>query len=260
MTETSEMTRAYDEAFADPADAAAAIIAEHERATEDTPKHEEIEPVEEVPAEPVEPEPQGLTLEEVTYWYNQAFAKLEHEIVRLKRRPWWLRGSDRPERRTGAAARVNPDDIRVFRAVLVGSLLLPLITFAASFQFQRAFGVYTPLEEAWWWVIPCILELPLVVLTPVILIFRRRHESTIGPWITMIVLTAAASAINFIHAVTEQGLDSVTDWAGAVFVAAWPVLTLVTFKFFSRLAVKPEPKTEAQPAPRKTPQKKGNRK
>jgi hypothetical protein len=171
---------------------------------------------------------------------DRAFADFQKQLNEVKRRP-------PRERRTGAAARVNPDNINLFYAVLVGSLLLPAFTFAASFNFQREFGVYTPLEESWWWVIPCILELPLIVLTPMILIFQRRHESVVGPWVAMIALTVAASAINFLHAETEQGLTTATDWAGAVFIASWPILTLVTFKFFARLAVKPEPKP-AEPA------------
>jgi hypothetical protein len=182
---------------------------------------------------------------------DRAYADLGTRIARLEKRP-------PRERRTGAAARVNPDNIHVFYGVLAGSLLLPLFTFAASFAFQRDFGKYTPLEQWWWWVIPCILELPLVVLTPMILVFRRRHESTVGPWALAIALTAAAAAINFIHAVDERGLVSPATWSGALFVASWPVLTLVTFKFFARLAVKPE-KPEPIPA-RKTPTKKGPRK
>lgn len=232
MTEpTSEMERAFAEVFADPADAAAAIIAERSQAVDN--------PVDDAPNERTYVE--YADLEAVVLAYNEAFTKIDARLGKMRRPP--------RERRTGAAARVNPDDIRVFYAVLVGSLLLPLVTFAASFQFQRAFGEYTPLEEWWWWVIPCILELPLVVLTPVVLIFRRRHESTAGPWLTMIVLTMAAAAINFLHAAVDQGLETATDWAGALFVAAWPLLTLVTFKFFTRLAVKPEPKPTPEPAP-----------
>jgi hypothetical protein len=184
---------------------------------------------------------------------EKAFADLWKALEEIRRKP-------PRERRTGAAARMNPDDIRVFYGVLAGSVLLPVFTFAASFTFQSAFGVYTPLEAAWYWVIPCILELPLVVLTPMILIFRRRHESTKGPWSLAIGLTIAAAAINFVHAVDEMPAEPITShWFGAVFVASWPVLTLITFKFFARLAVKPErPETPASPA-RKTATKKGPR-
>ena len=185
---------------------------------------------------------------------EDAFAKVWEEIGEIRRKP-------PRERRTGAAARMNPDDIRVFYGVLAGSILLPIFTFAASFTFQSAFGVYTPLEAAWYWVIPCILELPLVVLTPMILIFRRRHESTRGPWALAIGLTVAASAINFVHAVDEMPASPITShWFGAVFVASWPVLTLITFKFFARLAVKPErPETPAHPARKPATTKKGTR-
>lgn len=238
MTQTSEMTEAFDEAFADPHAAATEILREFER--------------DDRPDQPVDPfELYNTALLEV----DGAIGELRAELAELKRKP-------PRERRTGAAARVNPDDIRVFHWVLVGSLLLPMFTFTASFAFQRAFGAYTPLEPIWWWVIPVILELPLVVLTPMILVFRRRHESVVGPWLLMGFLTAAASAINFQHAVAEQGLDSATDWLGACFIASWPILTLVTFKFFTRLAVKPEPKTpEPATAGRKTsPNRKGTKK
>lgn len=238
------MTEAFEELRAEltPAEAAEAALLELQ-----TGESRELEELTFYPEEPAEVAPPKPDIDDVIRAYNAAFAQLDLELgelrkLALKRRP-------PRERRTGAAARVNPDDIRVFYGVLVGSLLLPLFTFAASFAFQRAFGAYTPLDEWWWWIIPCILELPLVVLTPMILVFRRRHESTVGPWATMIVLTLAAAAINFQHSVVEQGLETPTDWLAALFIASWPLLTLVTFKFFARLAVKPEPKPTPDPAP-----------
>jgi uncharacterized membrane protein YhaH (DUF805 family) len=190
---------------------------------------------------------------------DEAYGDLRRELDELRalprRKRWWQQGH-----RTGAAARVNPDDIRVFHFVLAGSILLPIFTFAASFGFQREFGAYTPLESGWWWIIPCILELPLVVLTPMILVFRRRHESTVGPWLLAILLTAAASAINFAHAVQEMPpTPELVHWLAAAFIASWPVLTLVTFKFFARLAVKPERPEPPAPPARKQPAKKGTR-
>lgn len=238
MTEpTSEMERAFAELH--PQSAVEEILAEHQHHLDVAERH-------------WGPEHPGHPGHDI-WLLNNAIRTLEGEIVEIRRKP-------PRERRTGAAARVNPDDIRVFYGVLAGSLLLPLFTFAASFSFQRAFGAYTPLEEWWWWVIPVILELPLVVLTPIILVFRRRHESTVGPWLLMLALTLAAAAINFAHAVTEQGLATATDWLGASFIASWPILTLVTFKFFTRLAVKPEPKTpEPTPARKPTPNRKGTK-
>jgi len=254
---SDEMTRAFDEAFAtdDPAVVAQEILRDlephHPTPSRGIGTRDDLGELPTIPTHP-SADPIALLNEAITK-LDAAYGELKTEVDEIRRKP-------PRERRTGAAARMNPDDIRVFYWVLAGSALLPLFTFAASFNFQRAFGAYTPLDEWWWWIIPCILELPLVLLTPMILIFRRRHESTRGPWTLMVVLTAAASAINFAHAADAVPLTSVTAWLGALFIASWPVLTLVTFKFFARLAVKPTVEAPAPaPAARKT-TKKGPRK
>jgi hypothetical protein len=225
-----------------PTDAAAKILAELDRGDVDFPRKwsSAARTFDEPPVDPV-------------LLYNASFASVDVAIGELRGELEQLKRKPPRERRTGAAARVNPDNIHVFYGVLAGSLLLPIFTFAASFAFQRAFGVYTPLPEQLWWIIPCILELPLVVLTPMILVFRRRHESTMAPWAVAILLTVAAAAINFVHAVEEMPAEpALAHWFGAAFIAAWPILTLVTFKFFARLAVKPErPEPAAVPAARK---------
>lgn len=175
--------------------------------------------------------------------------KLTEAVEVLKKRP------PRPHR-TGAAARANPDDIRIYRVILVGTLIFALAAFAASFNAQYQMAPYTRLQPGFWWLIPLFIEMPLAVFSFAVLVFKRRGESVLVPWVVMIGLTALASTINIAHVVIESGMLEFGDWIGATIMGLVPILILVAFKEFARLAVKPTVDTPVPPAPVKKAAKK----
>jgi hypothetical protein len=171
---------------------------------------------------------------------DRAYAELYKQVAELRAKP-------PRERRTGAAARMNPDDIRLGRGVLWGTAVFGAAAFLVSFGGQYAMAPYTQLPEILWWAVPFFIEAPIILLSFMIAVFRRRKQHTALPWIVIIGLTALSSAINVAHVYIESGgLQVLGDWFGAVVMGLAPWLVLIAFEELVRLAVKP---TDPEPAP-----------
>lgn len=234
---TSEMETAFEEAHS-PAATAADIL-------------RELDPPPSLP----EPAPEYRPWAGDLALYNDAIRTLEDQVAQLKAKP--------PKaHRTGAAARMNPDDIRLARVVLAGTGLFGFAAFAVSFGGQLAMAPYTQLQQELHWFIPFMVEAPIILLSVMIAVFHRRKQSTVVPWLMMLALTTLSSAINVAHVYIEsKGLAVLGDWFGAIVMGVAPWLVLLLFEEFVRLAVKPTLETpEAAPAaPRKTPIRKGKK-
>jgi hypothetical protein len=233
---TSEMTTAFDEVFDTPSAAAQKILADLTPTTDWAPAgHRGLEP-----------DPGQL--------YNDAFRQVDIAIGELREGLAAVQRKPPRERRTGAAARMNPDDIRMARGVLVGTALFGGAAFVVSFGGQLAMAPYTQLQPGLYWFVPFIVEAPIILLSFMIAVFRRRKQHTAIPWIIIIALTVLSSAINVAHVYIESdGLQTLGDRFGAVVMGIAPILVLVLFEEFVRLAVRPTAETpEVAPAARKT--------
>lgn len=182
---------------------------------------------------------------------DAAIGELRDQVAELKRKP------PKPPR-TGAGARMNPDDIRLARGVLAGTAAFGAAAFVVSFGGQLAMAPYTQLQPALYWFVPFVIEAPIILLSFMIAVFRRRKQSTAMPWVIVLALTALSSAINGLHVYIESdGLPTPGDVAGAVVMALAPWLVLLLFEEFVRLAVRPtveHPEAPAAaPAARKAP-------
>lgn len=243
MTEsTSEMERVFDElARVDPGDAAQEILREYQ------------------PVRPIVEEHQPNPFELINTAIRKlegAYAEQRDELAALKAKP------PKPHR-TGAAARMNPDDIRMARSVLAGTAAFGAAAFVVSFGGQLAMAPYTRLQPELYWFVPFVIEAPIILLSFMIAVFKRRKQSTAMPWIIVLALTAISSAINFLHVYIESGgLPGPGDWAGAAVMGLAPWLVLLLFEEFVRLAVRPTIEApETAPAARKpAPNRKGTRK
>lgn len=265
MTEpTSEMERAFLEAHDAPTRIAAEILAD---LSDEPPAREGLFEASEPMIEPEEPdviierEPEVNPLELVITAITQIdenIGALASRLEAVEARPV----KQPRERRTGAAARVNPDRIQLFYVVLGGVGIFTAAAFAASFGGQYAMAPYTQLPQYLWWVVPLAIEFPLVILSLAVLVFRRRGENrrTVLPWVVMLFLTAVASVVNVMHIWLETGFASPGDYVGAAVMGLMPPLILLSFHIFAQLAVRPEPQTTSPAPARKTPAKKGTTK
>lgn len=145
-----------------------------------------------------------------------------------------------PRRRT--AARIDPDDIRVFWAVLTLVLIVSLAAASASFAGQVAMAAFTGLPPWLRFVVPLFIDLPIMVVSFLIPVFRARGESVTTSWIMLGTLTALSSAINTVHVLLVNGILegaplTVEAVTGAVVMGLAPVAILVSFEEVIRLAV-----------------------
>ncbi len=180
---------------------------------------------------------------------QDAYTDVQTQLAALKRKP-------PRERRTGAAARMNPDSIVIARIVMWGVFCFALAGFVASFGGQYAMAPYTQLPQPLWGFVPFAIEAPVLLLTLVVAVLRRRKQSVRMPWFMMIALTALSSAVNVLHIVIESGMLELGDYVGAVVMGLIPWIVLYLFKEFVRLAVKPTgeaPDPTAAPAPVRKP-------
>lgn len=247
---TSEMEAAFRAAH-EPRDLAQAILDDLERERANIEQHEQVYGGG-VPAE----DPQ-VTTNRALLEVDAAIGELRNELAALKAKP------PKPHR-TGSAARMNPDDIRLARFVLTGTAAFGAAAFIVSFGGQLAMAPYTRLQPELFWFVPFVIEAPIILLSFMIAVFRRRKQSTAMPWIIVLALTALSSGINFLHVWIESGgLPEPGDWAGATVMALAPWLVLLLFEEFVRLAVKPTieaPEPAPAAARRTTPNRKGTKK
>ncbi len=133
-------------------------------------------------------------------------------------------------------ARVDPDDRRVLTVVLALVLVVAIAAGTASFAGQTAMGPYTALPPVLYPIIPMFIDLPIMVVSFLIPIFRARGESVVTSWIMLGTLTALSSAINVVH-VLDGATMSVNTLTGCVVMGLAPIVIMISFEEVVRLAV-----------------------
>lgn len=133
-------------------------------------------------------------------------------------------------------ARIDPDDRRVLYVVLALVFVVAGAAGIASFAGQTAMGPYTQLPSWLYFVIPLFIDLPIMVVSFLIPIFRARGESVVTSWIMLGTLTALSSAINVVH-VLDGATMSVNTLTGCVVMGLAPIVIMISFEEVVRLAV-----------------------
>lgn len=135
-------------------------------------------------------------------------------------------------------ARVDPDDRRVLYVVLALVLVVSAAAGVASFAGQTAMGQYTGLPPWLYFVIPLFIDLPIMVVSFLIPIFRARGERVVTSWIMLGTLTGLSSAINVVHVLdVNGGTLSVNTITGCVVMGLAPIVIMISFEEVVRLAV-----------------------
>jgi hypothetical protein len=135
-------------------------------------------------------------------------------------------------------ARIDPDDRRVLYVVLGLVLIVALAAGIASYAGQTAMGPYTGLPSTLYFVIPLFIDLPIMVVSFLIPIFRARAESVLTSWIMLGTLTALSSAINVVHVLgANAGTLNVNTLTGCVIMGLAPIVIMIAFEETVRLAV-----------------------
>lgn len=149
--------------------------------------------------------------------------------------------------RTGAGARMNADALVLYRAVNAGVIIAAAAAIGVSWSGLYAVGAWLLLEPTWAWLVPVMIDVPIVVMTLGMLAKRSRGESL---WLMSIAaygLTAVSSAANFIHVAADERTDMTTvqGWLGSGVAGLAPMLVLLTTEVLGSLVTKPPRATKA---------------
>lgn len=141
--------------------------------------------------------------------------------------------------RTGASARINADNIWLYRFIAVGVIAGALAAFATSWAGLLYVAGWQALASEWQWLTPVMIDIPIVVLTLGALAKRSRGENHWWFLSFAVFLTLLSSAANFAHTVAVRGLNDYTDWIGASLNALAPAFVLLTTEVLGSLVTRP---------------------
>lgn len=167
--------------------------------------------------------------------------------------------------RTGAGARFNADHIGLYRAVNYGILVTAVAAVLVSWQGLSAAARWLLLPEFFTWLLPVMIDVPIVVFTLGILNRKARGEGTFLLAFGAYGLTLISASTNFFHVVVEtpttQGGTTdiaaltpnllaehfqalpITAWFGASLAGLAPLLVLLTTEVLGLMMTKP-PRSE----------------
>ena len=144
--------------------------------------------------------------------------------------------------RTGAQARINADNIWLYRFVSLGVIAGALAAFATSWAGLLYVAGWQALPTEWQWLTPVMIDIPIVVLTLAALAKRSRGENHYWFLSFAIFLTALSGVANFAHTVAVRGLNDYTDWIGALLNTFAPAFVLLTTEVLGSLVTSPAKK------------------
>ncbi|WP_028245478.1 DUF2637 domain-containing protein [Pseudoclavibacter soli] len=142
--------------------------------------------------------------------------------------------------------RSSADNRLVYRLVNVGVVLTALAATLVSWNGLTFVGVWAELPGGMLWLMPLMIDLPIVVFTMGGLARRSRAESY---WLFSLAgyaLTVVSAAANFLHVVSIRGLDTLEGVVGSCLSAMAPVLVLLTTEALGALLAKPQRAPDAE--------------
>ena len=145
----------------------------------------------------------------------------------------------RVRRVKGAQARINADNIWLYRFISLGVIAGALSAFATSWTGLLYVAGWQALPNGWEWLTPVMIDIPIVVLSLGALAKRSRGENHWWFLIFAIFLTLLSSAANFAHTVSVNGLRDYTDWIGATLNGLAPAFVLLTTEVLGSLVTRP---------------------
>lgn len=148
--------------------------------------------------------------------------------------------------RTGAQARINADNIWLYRFIAVGVIAGALAAFATSWAGLLYVAQWQALPAEWQWLTPVMIDIPIVVLTLAALAKRSRGENHWWFLAFAVFLTALSGVANFAHTASVRGLGDYTAWIGALLNTFAPAFVLLTTEVLGSLVTQPAKKKTAK--------------
>jgi phage shock protein PspC (stress-responsive transcriptional regulator) len=144
--------------------------------------------------------------------------------------------------RTGAGARINADNIWVYRVIVVLVVCAGLSGVIMSWSGQLYVAGWFILPPALSWTVPVAFDVPIATLALASLAMKSRGRDGVAFWFTVIALTftAMSSAANFLYVSSHTHLLDYQAWTGAVGKGAAPFITLVMSEVLGVLVTRPK--------------------
>lgn len=149
--------------------------------------------------------------------------------------------------RTGSGAAVNPDSIGMFRAVSIGVFITFFAQVAVSAKDLYLVGLELEMGDLWSIVVPIGIDVPILVFTGAMLIFKRRGRTAMTRFAGFVVffVTSISCVLNYLVHV-DQVSDTPLGQAALIVGTLAPLLIWANVEALSALV------TKAAPAPRQT--------
>ena len=144
--------------------------------------------------------------------------------------------------RTGSGAAVNPDSIGMFRAVSIGVFITFFAQVAVSAKALYLVGLELEMGDLWSIVVPVGIDVPILVFTGAMLIFKRRGRAAMTRFAGFVVffVTSISCVLNYLVHV-EQVSDTPLGQAALIVGTLAPLLIWANVEVLSALITKAPP-------------------
>lgn len=139
--------------------------------------------------------------------------------------------------KTGAGALVNPDNINLYKAEVIGLIIVTVALFLGSAESLLTVAGWTHTDERLRWTLFIAYDVLLVVLAMVTLAMRRRRAWFHVIWMSLltIALVTASAFANYYYVASVTGLRTFEDHAGAYLKGSYPFLLLLAIEVLAAI-------------------------
>lgn len=151
--------------------------------------------------------------------------------------------------RTGAGARINADNIHVYRVIVLLVVAAGLSGVIMSWQGLLHVAAWFELPPQLSWTVAMALDVPIATLALASLAMRSRGRNGAARWFTTVALvfTVLVGTANFLYVADISGLVDYRAWAGAIGKGLAPAITLVMSEVLGLLVTRPKNTVKRRP-------------
>lgn len=135
------------------------------------------------------------------------------------------------------ARRVNPNDGRFIRAVVIGTSIAGLVAFSISFAALYEVAAWLGLPPFMHWAVPVFIDLAILTYAGSVLVHESRGEPARASWWALGAFTGLSVVANGAHAWSAANESVWQSVVGVLIAAMVPVAVFVATDQLARVAV-----------------------